>query len=326
MASASKGYFGLSEEATPGVAVATPEAFYPVQSVDFPFENQYLDNYEIRGSRQALTSLPGAVEGSATVSGVMYPSGAMGKILRGLFGDVSSEGTTNYTHTFGESASGSLPYFTLERADAFAAEGGQFAEQLSGAKVESLAIECPFGDLVTFTANFMAIKAPKVVSAASRPGVAPWPTTRAVTFQGAAISVDGDANSDFTNLSIEFTNNLIRQNTLNGTSESSAIDEGGMSCTLSGTAVFRDMTLRNKLEAGDEFEVEMVLSNGKTLGSNKEGFKFVWPRVKLSSVGLPMQANEVITSDVTFRIDFDDAENAAVLATMYNTEDGSAYL
>jgi hypothetical protein len=328
MASASKGYFGLSEEATPGVAVSTPEAFYPVQSVDFPYEKQYIDNYEIRGSRQALSSQPGVVEGTASISGVMYPSGAMGKILRGLFGDVTSAkigATTSYEHSFKDSATGELPYYTLERADAFAAEGGMFAERLSGAKVESMSIECPFGDLVTFTTNFQSIKAPKLSAPVARPAT-PWPATKPVTFTGASIKVDGVANSLFTNLSMEFTNNLQRQNTLNGTNESYKIFEGGLTCTLNGSAVFETLELRNKLEAGTQFVVEFEINNGVAADTKKQGFRFKFNKVMLSSVSLPMQANEVITSDVTFRVEFDDASKSAVQAYMVNLDTGTDYI
>lgn len=329
MASASKGYFAIAEESAAGVAEANPDFYYPVQNVDFPYENQYIDAFEIQGSRQAKSSQPGIVEGTATVGGLIYPSGGFGKLLKGLLGSVDSAAQGEaHVHAYGDTEDGGLPYFTLERADSFASEGGLFAERLAGAKVESIAIECPFGDLVTHTTRFQAIKRPMLVSPQARPTESPWPTARAVTFTGAAIKVNGVDNSMFTNMSIEITNNLQRQNALNGTNESFAIEEGGLNCTLSGAANFRNLELRQMLEEGTEFAVEFNLTNNivadATSGA-KEGIKFVWNNVKLASVGLPMQANEIITSDVSFRVDFDRATNSSVQVFMTNKEDGSLY-
>lgn len=332
MATASKGYFAIAEETVAGTAITTPDFFYPVHSVDFPYEDQRIENYEIRGSRQAMTTQPGVVEGSATVSGLLYPSGALGKLFKGLFGRVESNetsaGSGAYLHEFSDTVTGALPSFTLERADAFATEGGMFAERLAGAKVESMAIECAFGELVTHTTNFQAIKKPVLVSAATRPVGAFWPSAKAVTFTGATISVDGVANSHFNSLSIELSNTLERQNSLNGTNESSEIMEGGFTCTVTGQAMFKNLDLRNALENGDEFEIQLGVSNGVIADATtnaKEGIKFVWPKATLTSVGMPMQANEVISSDVSFRVEFDDTANAMIHAFMTNKEDGLDY-
>lgn len=330
MASASKGYFAVSEELIAGSGVAEPDFFYPVNSVDFPYEEQRIENYEIRGSRQAMSTQPGVVEGSGTISGLIYPSGAMGLILKALFGKVvsaeSAVGSPAYVHEFSDTDSGSLPSLTLERADAFASEGGLFAERLAGAKVESMSIDCPFGDLVTHTTNFQAIKKPTLVSPATRPVDSPWPTARALTFTGASIKIDGAVNATFSNLSIEVTNNLQRQNALNGTNESVEIMEGGLSCTVTGSAMFKSLELREMLENSDEFEVEVGMSNNVQADTGVyEGLKLIWPKATLQSVGLAMQANEVITSDVSFRVEFDDVTNATVQAYMTNKEDGANY-
>ncbi len=332
MATASKGYFAISQESVAGTAITSPDFYYPVNSVDFPYEEQFIENYEIKGSRQAMSTQPGVVEGSASVSGLLYPSGAMGLLLKALFGKVTSTeitpGQGGYLHTYADTTTGALPSLTLERADAFASEGGLFAERLAGAKLESMSIECPFGDLVTYTANFQAIKKPILVSPSARPGSNPWPISRAVTFTGATIKIGGTANATFSNLSIEFTNNLQRQNALNGTNESVEIMEAGLSCTVTGQAMFKTLELRQKLENSAEFSVEVGMSNNvvaDTTTAAKEGFKFIWPKAKVQSVGLAMQANEVITSDVSFRVDFDDAINAMVQAFMTNKEDGTDY-
>lgn len=331
MATASKGYFAVSEEQTAGVAVTSPDFFYPVNSVDFPYEEQRIENYEIRGSRQAMSTQPGVVEGSGSISGLIYPSGAMGLMLKALFGRVVSEETTGggaWVHEFSDTDSGSLPSLTLERADAFASEGGMFAERLAGAKIESMQIECPFGDLVTHSTNFQAIKKPTLVSPATRPTQSPWPTARALTFTGASIKIDGVTNATFSNLSIEVTNTLERQNALNGTNESVEIMEGGLTCNVTGTAMFKTLELREMLENSDEFEVEVGMSNNVVADAGSgalEGIKLIWPKATLQSVGLAMQANEVITSDVSFRVEFDDATNATVQAFMTNAEDGSLY-
>jgi hypothetical protein len=324
MATASLGYFAISKETVPGTAITTPAQFYPTQSVDFPYENQYLDNYEIRGSRQAMTSERGLVEGNATVSGLFYPQGAGGTLLYALFGAVDSNTiTTAYKHDF---TSGPLASYTLERADAFATEGGIFAERLAGAKMESFNLECTVGELVTYTANFQAMKAPALVTAATRPVGDVWGVGKAVGFTGATISVNGSPNATFTSLSLEMMNTLTREPVLNGLVDGHSIDEAGFSVTLSGNALFKDLALRTLLENGTEFEVEMAIHNGVDAeAGEKERIELIFPKVKLASVGIPMQANEVITSDVTFKVDFDDTAAAMVQAALINTEDGTDY-
>jgi len=326
--SASKGYFAISRESEEGVEVTTPAQFYPVQSVDFPYEKAFTENFEIRGSNQAVSSEPGLVEGQASISGLFYPAGAGGTLLRALFGAVDSEAYAEsspaYRHAF---TSGTLGTYTLERADAFASEGGKFAERIAGAKMERFALECQTGEAVTFSADFQAMGAPKVRSAVARPQTPGfWNVGKALSFTGARILVDGELNSSFTSLSMELTNNLQRQPVLNGQLDGHPIDHLGFTATLSGSAAFRNMDLRNLLEAGTEFSVEFSIHNNVVAtGQVMEGVSFEFPLVKLASVGIPMQANEAISSDVQFRMDFDDAINALVEAEMINKESGTAY-
>lgn len=326
MVSASKGYFAISEETSPGVAVTTPEMFYPVHSVDFPFENQYIDNYEIRGSRQALTSEAGAIEGTATVSGAVYPGGGFAKILKGLLGGVESFPHPNpeNAHNFDGYSMADLPTFTLERADAFASEGGQFAERLAGCKVESLSLEVAHGELVTFTATFQAMKAPEVVTPASRPTVAPWPSMKPCAYQNTTLQVYNQWSEDFTNVSLEITNTLVRQNTLNGTRESSGIEETGITWTVNGSLLLKETTVREYAE-GDVVEKFALNLANKHYTQTPDRIGITIMKAKVTSLSTPMEANNVITQEISLRGDYFDPARGIGAITLFNREDGSLY-
>jgi len=331
MAQASKGYFAISRESTPGVAVTTPTKFYPAEEATFEFQREFIEWREIRGSRQAYRTLIGAARPSATLRGPVYPAGAMGSILVGTFGGYSSAttggSTVAYKHTFTDAPV--LPSFTLERADARSGEGGILCERLAGCKVESLQLTAAFNEKVEMTANFQALRKPVVVTPVA-PGSITYPSMVPLYFKGASIKVDGVDNSYFKNINLEIRNTLERQETLRGTDEAYALYEGGLECTLSGSVVFENLDLYNRLLNGTISSIVLNLVSD-TVADNAPtppiyySLKFTWDKVFVQRHSVPMRAGEIINADVEFRVTFDDANKRSVLVEMVNLDNATAY-
>lgn len=392
----SRGYFAFAKESVLGTeadrkgAVETnyPKYWsYPVEEVEFTPEKQFIDFQEIRGSRQAYTTLDGAFQPTAMIKGAVYPGAALAQFLYGAFGEAQVVGTTtgsvttnaNYLYNFDTDAgtagdqpyaddddsavatetvffdASTLPSFTLERSDG--RDGSAtIVEQLRGCKVESVQFTANFGEKVDMTVNFQATKKPSNLGptyaryAASTsslngssgateanrifyPGQAevysssafqPYDITP-LYFNRAALKID---NSDtgsavrMKTLSWEMTNTLERQETLSATVSGDGFNitpvddaytmfEGGVECTLSGTAVFDDLDLYNKMMAGTDIYLELWLgsntsadlgSDTGTLGDAYHGLYFYWPRLKVSRASIPFTAGEVIESDVEFKV------------------------
>src|SRR5688500_3377165 len=145
--SASTGYFGIGVETVPATSVA-PTKFLPVKDVNFPVDVEFIDVPEIGGSRQRGQKYDGPVSVSATLTSSFYPSLAMGVLLRGLFGSVTTaaEGasSTAFRHTFADAAV--LPSLSFERSDTVTEGTGLLHERIRGCKIESMGFSCAFGE------------------------------------------------------------------------------------------------------------------------------------------------------------------------------------
>lgn len=391
----SRGYFAFAKETTLGTEATRDAAVetnypkywsYPVEEVEFTPEKQFIDFQEIRGSRQAYTTLDGAFQPTAMIKGAVYPGAALAQFLYGAFGDAQVVGTTtgtsaaaatylyNYdtdTGTVGnqpyaddddarvatETAffdAASLPSFTLERSDG--RDGSAtIVEQLKGCKVESVQFTANFGEKVDMTVNFQATKKPSSLggsaarhaftsgtsnplntNSANRifyPGQGEnWSTDHfepyditPLYFNRAALKIDNaDTGSAvlLKTLSWEMTNTLERQETLRAgvvgdgfnitpVEDAYTMFEGGVECTLSGTAVFESLDLYTKMMEGTDIYLELWLgsntpadlgSDTGTLGDAYHGLYFYWPRLKVSRASIPFTAGEVIESDVEFKV------------------------
>lgn len=395
----SRGYFTMAREtANTGTITARPRddkntfnsvdypAYwaYPVEEVEFSPEKQFIDFQEIRGSRQAYTTLDGAFQPTAMIKGAVYPGAALGQIMYGAFGDVKIiDGAAPFiTYDWDSGTAGNqmyeddtagtssemaffdgakLPRFTLERSDG--RDGvATIVERLVGCKVESLQFTANFGEKVDMTVNFQATKKNETLAAATArygytsagvnssagtpsghlaankivyPGQETSHTASDISplyFNRAAIKVGGSAYAYLKTLSWEMTNTLTRQETLNATLNSNSFNitpttdgydiyEGGVECTLSGTAVFENLNLYNRLMSGEEFSVELWLGSDTVADKGSEygavgsttlyttddaynGLYFYWPKVKVSRASIPFTAGEVIESDVEFKVIF----------------------
>jgi len=391
----SRGYFAFAKESTLATEAARNGAVetnypkywaYPVEEVEFTPEKQFIDFQEIRGSRQAYTTLDGAFQPTAMIKGAVYPGAALAQFLYGAFGETKVLETTSgqvgtgatYLYNF-DTDSGTagdqpyaddddpriatetaffdgstLPSFTLERSDG--RDGSAtIVEQLRGCKVESVQFTANFGEKVDMTVNFQATKKPSDLgptyaryafdgtnlnsgSGATQANRIFYPGQGEIYnsgyqqyditplyFNRAALKIDNsDTGSAITmkTLSWEMTNTLERQETLRASvvgdgfnitpvEDAYTMFEGGVECTLSGTAVFESLDLYQKMMEGTNIYLELWLGSNTpadlgsetgTLGDAYHGLYFYWPRLKVSRASIPFTAGEVIESDVEFKV------------------------
>jgi hypothetical protein len=329
MAQASFGYFGVGVETTPGTAVA-PTKFLPVKDVDFPIESNFIEIREIRGSRQAYSTFDGPVRPSINFTSSFYPSGAMGVILKGLFGSVataaSGASATAKAHTFGDAAV--LPSLSFERSDARVFGQGVILERVNGCKIESVGFSCAYGEDVEVSVAAQGLGFP--TSPGSKPATfTAYPAGDPFIFTGASITVGGTANNLFKSIDFEFTNTLERQEALRGTREAYKMYEGGLDCSLSGTMIFDDLTMYTNLKNATSFSLVVSFAGAQIAsdgpGAINYGATFTFPKVKVSSFGIPMTAGEVMEADVEFEVQFDSATSKIVGVVLTNLDAVAAY-
>jgi hypothetical protein len=331
MAQASYGYFGFGVETTPGTAVP-PTKFLPVKDVDFPIDTEFIEIREISGSRQAYSSFDGPVRPDVNFTTAFYPSAGMAVLLRGLFGSHTSApvsgSTTAYTHTFKDAAS--LPSLSFERADARADGQGIILQRLNGCKIESMGFSCAYGEDVEVSVNAQGLGFPTTPGA--KPVTFTYPTMNPFIFTGASVDLDGVPSLVFKSVDFEFTNTLERQEALNKTREAYKILEGGIDCTLSGTLVFDDLTIYNKFKNSQYMTVTITfagdLADATPTPDVFYSARFHWPKVKVSSYGIPMTAGEVMEADVEFAVQFDRSygtNGALVDVQLVNLDTGATF-
>ncbi len=331
MATASKGYLAISKETTGGTAIATPTRFYPVEEAEFSSPNDMQDIREIRGSRQAFSSFDGAMRPTATFRGAVYPAGAFGSIMYGLFGAKAaaliSPSTTAYLHTFSDGAS--LPYYTLELSDARSGEGGVMCQRLAGAKVESVSFSAAFGEKLDMTTNWQAMKKRTTASPIAAGSVI-YPATKALIFNGATVEVDDVANLEFKSVQFEFRNTLMREEVLNGTQEAVAITEGGMETTLSANMRFTNLTMFNNFINNTELKLKLsfasaTLADAATTPDAYFGMTALFHTVRIADYKNVFTAGEIVEADVEFKVLFNTTENEQVRVTITNLDATTVY-
>lgn len=325
---AATGYGGIGEEATAGTGVA-PEFFYPFTEIDFDFQDEIIEWQEIRGSRQAKQAQDGPIRPSATMSGAVYPEGAMALLLKGVFGSVKSTpaggSTQAYNHTFGDAAT--LPSLSIERSTGYGDSAGSvFAERLAGCKVESLSFTMSFGEQVSFSSTLQATKAPNTAITPVNRSAVTYPNVEPLYFRGASVEVNGQPNARFKTLNIEFNNTLERQETLNGERGAYAIFEGAFEASLSGTMVFEDTTYYDYLLNSEEITAEVFCGNGHDADASVPfGLRFAYPRLRVIRHSIPFSAGSTIEADVEFSVLFDQTEHKMVEVVMTNKNAGLNY-
>lgn len=408
----SRGYFvmrkedatfsnGLSRTATTSHAGATLPVnwAYPAEEIEFVTGKEFIDFQEIRGSRQAYTSLDGPFRPTAMIKGAVYPGAALGQILYGALGDVrmpkdNTYRTNQYVTSTTTTASptydadtdpdeitgygfnstqkayemifadgNTLPNFRLERSDgrdngSAPYDNATIVEQIAGCKVESLQFTANFGEKVEMTANFQGAKRPrlitKTVSGSEYPDpldsadiVYPGQESGAVAnpeplyFNRAAIRIDGAAQTSgyLKSVNFEMRNTITRQEVLKSevdavkpwkiseTVDSYKLFEGGMECTLSGTAVFENTELYNKVLNGVPMQIELWLASNTLVDTADEVpylLYFYWPKVKASRVSVPFRAGEVIESDIEFKVIYDPSATIGGFANPFPTNTSSS--
>lgn len=356
MAVASTGYVVLAKQTTEDIFEPRSKNTYclfPAEETEIVAGKEFIDYREIRGSRQAMVTLDGPFRPTATMKGPVYPVGAVGLFLYGMFGGAdapasSGSGTaTVYTHTFSDAST--LPIFTIERADKVTGTA-KIVEYLTDCKMESLQFACAFGEKVDITANFQAAARPNkhtdtFFTAASAAATAAAGSEVTVTlndvapseidpliFSGATVymadygtvpgSSGSHAVSTIKSLNMEFTNTLTRQETLNGADYAYKIFEGGVEATLTGALVFETLDMYNKMLSGASVAIKVVFKSKTNIGTSTTPYEleFFWPKVKVSRASIPFTAGEVIESDVEFKVIFDQTSAKMVEVKLKNNE------
>lgn len=325
MPSAIQGYLGVGVESTAGTSVA-PTKFLPVKSVDFDTQQDQIVIREIGGTRQAQRSFGGSIRPSITFDTAFYPAGAMGTVLRGLFGASTSAleapSTIAYTHSFVDAAV--LPSLSFERSET-AGAGGVLHERVPGCKIESVSFSAEFGAEVNVTVNAQGLKFPE--DPASKPGSITLPAMDPFIFTGVSIDIDGTPSDLFKSLDFDFTNTLEPQESLRQSREAFAIHEGPIECSLSGTMIFNDQSVYNLFKTQEEFEVTANFVGG--IADEDEsipyGATFTWHRVKVLNFSAPMEAEGVMEAQVEFTVSYDTTLNRFVTVTMTNLDATGAY-
>jgi hypothetical protein len=326
MGSASFGYLGVGVETTHGTGVA-PTKFVPVKSVDFDVQQDEIRFREIAGSRQAQQSFGGSIRPSVTFDTAFYPSGAFGVILRGLFGSVTSAlrgpSTTLYDHTFGDASV--LPSLSFERSDTATEGTGLLHERIAGCKIESVSFTAEFGAEVNMSVTAQGITFP--TDPASKPGSITLPAMNPFIFTGVTVSIDGVDSDLFKSITFDFTNTLEPQEALRGTRTAYKIHEGPLECSLSGTMIYEDNSVRDLFESAEEISVAVTFEGDMADATNNMPYaaQFTWPKVKVLNFSTTMEAEGVMEADVEFSVSYDKSLSRFVQAKLSNLDPANAY-
>jgi hypothetical protein len=327
MASAAYGYLGVGVETVAGTSVA-PTKFITPKSMNFDIQQDEIVFREIAGSRQAQQSFGGSIRPSVTFDTAVYPSGAYGVILRGLFGTESpaaalvAPSTTAYLHTFADSDV--LPSLSFERSDSRGA-GGLLHERIAGCKIESASFGAEFGSEVTLSVTAQGLSMPE--DPALKPASFPVPAMDPFIFTGVSVDIDGVPSDLFRSINFDFNNTIEPQEALRGVRTAYRLHEGPLECTLNGTVIYEDNDLRNKFLAAEEFEVQVHFEGEMADETNNIPYSlsFTFPRVKVLNFDLNMEAEGVMEADVEFTVSFDRTLNKYVTVEMVNLDDADTY-
>ena len=326
MGSASFGYLGVGVETTPGTSVA-PTKFIPVKSVNFNVDQEEITFREIAGSRQAQQSFGGSIRPSVSLTSALYPSGAFGVLLRGLFGNVTSAAAgasaTAFTHTFSDAAV--LPSLSFERSDSGIEGDGLLHQRIPGCKIESMSFTAEFGSDVEVSVEAQGLSFPE--DPASKPASILLPAMNPFIFTGVSVDIDGTPSDLFRSVSFDFNNTLEPQEALRGTRTAYKIHEGPLECTLSGTVIYDNNDLYEKFRDADEFAISVHFVGDEADGATNTnyGITFTWPKVKVQNFDVAMEAEGVMEADVEFSVSYDKATSRFVTVELTNLDAAGSY-
>lgn len=329
MGSAAFGYVGVGVETTPGTGVA-PTKFIPVKNVNFNIDQEEITFREIAGSRQATQSFGGSIRPSVSLTSALYPNGAFGTLLRGLFGSVTTAngpvvGTNpvdTYVHTFADAAV--LPSLSFERSDTATEGTGLLHQRIPGCKIESMSFTAEFGADVEVSVESQGLSFPS--DPAAKPTVS-LPSVNPFIFTGVSVSIDGVSSDLFKSLSFDFNNTLEPQEALRGTRTAFKMHEGPLECTLSGTLIYDDNSIYNKFRDATEFQLSahFVGDVASTVNNVNYGITFTWPRVKVQNFDVNMEAEGVMEADVEFTVSYSRSLNRYVQVKLTNKDVAGTY-
>lgn len=319
MTQAANGYAGFGLGTSDSTA---PTMFLPTQEINISSNNQEIETREMIGTRQNKKTYDGSIEVEATLKTALYPVGALGLLMKGLFGvDVKTTpggGTLARKHAFGNAKT--LPELVVERSDAFATEGHVLCERISGAKVNSISVSAAFGEVVNVDVNIMGRTVPTNPTPQTRAAViAGFPDIEACTFAGVEVSIDGVASDLFKTVNFEVTNNLERTNTLRKRRDAKKVYENATDVTLSATAEL-DSDLYSKFQTADVFALTLVFESDSIIESTDNyRMEVTFPNVRILNSDQPFTGEGVVDMDLEFSVR--NMTGSMIQVDFYNDED-----
>jgi len=201
------GHMGLKEETAFGAEAAPPEVFGEFFNESIVMDNRLIRPATVNGSRFRKWVFPGPVSGRGGISTALAAEGIVPRLLKGLFGSVSTEelDTGVYEHTFVPVQSSSLPSFTVQLDQ----EGG--CQNWIGSTVAGATMSVAPGDILGFSVDLLAQRPKRAEpSAPAYPGIKPW-----IAFE-AVFTLNGVENVNFEDFTLSFANSVEPVWTLNG--------------------------------------------------------------------------------------------------------------
>ena len=287
------GYVGYAKETTEATAVA-PTMFLAATRIEFPDSNDYNTPLLIQGSRDVLVALQAPYSVTGTLE-LPLPSMNIGYLLKSAFAATAASSAYvggGYTHILTPGSASDT--FTFEKS-----AQDVLIMRYTGIRVNTLQIKAAHGEIVSSTFGLDGIDRAKQATPATptydASVVNPFHFTRSkVTIAGA----DSSVVKDWT---LNVNNNVTHVGTLRSTRAYKRVALGAREVGLSMTLDFVDTTEYDRLLNDSEFAVSLYMEAGTGVGAggtSYQSLKLDLPRVRYKTVGLPINAGDLLSQDV----------------------------
>lgn len=201
------GHMGIRQESAFGQEATPPEVYGEIFNESMTMDNRLIRPDTVNGSRFNKWVAPGPVSGRGGISTALVAEGLAPWLLKGLFGDVSSEAVAAgvYDHTFTPAQSAELPSFTVE------VDYESACQNWIGSTVTGATISISPNDLVNLSVRMLSQRPRKTT--ANTPS---YNEVRPFTGFETEFTLNGVENVSFESFSISVTNNVEQVWTLNG--------------------------------------------------------------------------------------------------------------
>jgi len=322
------GYVGYAAETVEGTPVDS-DTWLPVTSMNWDDSNDFASPLQVKQSRDMYLALasPYTVSGTMEMLGVAHD---IGKLLVSAFSADGNVTTTPYvTSSFQHEIlpGPSQTSFTMETSYTGAGGDETLIMQHSGVRVNTFEIRGVFGEPIIWSFGLDGI------DRAKRPTGVATPTYDADSvypfiFDSSSIDIGGGASTIVKEFTFGINNNIEHIGTIRSTRAYKRVALGARELTLSMSMDFEDEVEYDRFLDDDEFAVKLLMANGQILtgGTTEEmELDIDMPRVKYSTVGIPLQAGDFITQDVECTVLKPVGGDIATI-DLFNEEDGAALI